>query len=157
MNRNSNESFESGGGAWATAAVAGAPYGVNSQVLFDQGAYERRAHARFNCAGTRGCKMYQRSGVALRSNGIMRNEVALRCLSVYTSCPARLAIAAYGMTTQEAQAISLSVPGDGNWHYYKIGARNFTSHDTAEWAIYNDHASQHLEVDMTTLHWTDDQ
>jgi hypothetical protein len=155
LNRLSNESFEGLSGYNVTAA-SGSPTSPNLAAVYNNKAFDQAYHARFNCgAGTAGCKLTQRMPFSVDSRDLFRQEVAVRCLTAYSSCPSTIAINADGITGIESQKLLVTVPADGYWHIYKLRAGRFNDHDRLEFAVYNRTSSQHLDVDFALMHWSD--
>lgn len=119
------------------------------------GAYEGSRYLQFNCANTvAGCSIYQDKSFGVHPDHQFTYEVALRCTGT-SSCPVTLRLWGLDITGTEAAGTSETVPNDGLWHRYKFRGANFQSHLRLRWQVYNQHPSNNVAVDFTTLMWSD--
>lgn len=135
-------------------ALRGASGGAANWKTYT-GGYEGSRYLQFNCAGTvAGCSIYQDKNFGTHPDHQFTVEVALRCRAS-VSCPVTLRLWGLDITATEAAGRSYTVPNDGVWRRYSFRGTNYSNHLRLRWEIYNQHKSANVDVDFTTLLWSD--
>lgn len=148
-NQLSNRSFESGFASWATQGTA-------SYSVYGGGAKEDNLFVEFNCRNLQvNCSILQDVNFSVASNHLFTAEVGLRCNSS-TACPVVLVLWGLGVTADEGAVRYLTVPpGVGSWSVYGLKAKTYAPHSKLRLEVYNSSFARNLDVDFTTLHWSD--
>lgn len=118
-------------------------------------AYEAPGYARVYCGGVAGCAVLTDRSFTTLASDIFNVEFAVRCPSGQPDCPIQIRLTGMGVTTTEASAVNYVVPADGGWYLAKFGVAGFNQHSSLRVHVYNNHATNLLDLDFGTLHWTD--
>jgi hypothetical protein len=164
-NRVLNSSFDDGGMAWWN--VVGVGTTGHEAHSIDSPGYEGSKYLGFSCAGSQsGCMAYTDLGpYGVSSSDIFLLSALLRCDSFSTS-PCGVGMMLYDMSTGQYATRTVYVPRRGYlpsnpnvWWRFEFQALNFTTSPSSylRFAFFNLHPSNPVHIDMTMVHWTDNQ